>query len=60
MDPARSLAPALVSGELHFLWIYLAAPVFGALLAILGCRCIQQEGCCTAASNPEGVPCKAS
>jgi MIP family channel proteins len=30
MNPARSLAPALVSGHLHDLWIYLTAPVLGA------------------------------
>ena len=34
MNPARSLAPALVSGHLEFLWIYLSAPVLGALLAV--------------------------
>jgi aquaporin NIP len=34
MNPARSLAPALVSGHLEHLWIYIAAPVLGALLAI--------------------------
>lgn len=34
MNPARSLAPALVSGELKQVWIYLTAPVLGALSAI--------------------------
>jgi aquaporin Z len=33
MNPARSIAPALVSGELRALWIYIVAPVLGALLA---------------------------
>jgi len=32
MNPARSLGPALVSGQLHDLWIYLAAPPVGAAL----------------------------
>jgi len=32
MNPARSLAPALVSGDLSSLWLYLAGPVIGALL----------------------------
>jgi MIP family channel proteins len=32
MNPARSLGPALASGELHALWIYLTAPVAGAAL----------------------------
>jgi aquaporin NIP len=34
MNPVRSLAPALVSGHLEHLWIYLAAPILGALLAV--------------------------
>lgn len=34
MNPARSLAPAIVSGLLDGLWIYLAAPTLGALLAV--------------------------
>jgi aquaporin NIP len=33
MNPARSLAPALVSGNIHQLWIYILAPVSGAMLA---------------------------
>lgn len=35
MNPARSLAPALVSGHLEHLWIYLTAPVAGAVLGIM-------------------------
>lgn len=34
MNPARSLTPAIVSGLLEHLWIYLLAPVLGMLLAI--------------------------
>ncbi|MFN0077232.1 MAG: aquaporin [Prosthecobacter sp.] len=34
MNPARSLAPALVSGHLEHLWIYLTATVLGALAAV--------------------------
>ena len=34
MNPARSLAPALVSGHLQSLWVYLIAPTVGALLAV--------------------------
>ncbi|HXL57879.1 MAG TPA: aquaporin [Chitinophagaceae bacterium] len=35
MNPARSLAPAIVSGHTEHLWLYLAAPVLGAALSIL-------------------------
>jgi aquaporin NIP len=33
MNPARSLGPAIVSGNLDSLWLYFAAPVVGATLA---------------------------
>jgi len=36
MNPIRSLAPALVSGDLHALWLYIAAPILGASLGGLG------------------------
>lgn len=35
MNPARSLAPAVVSGDLHHLWAYITAPVGGALTAAI-------------------------
>jgi aquaporin Z len=47
MNPARSLAPAVVSQHLSSLWIYLLAPTAGALLAVLGCRFVREEGCCS-------------
>ena len=51
MNPARSLAPALVSGNLGAVWIYLVAPVLGAWLAVGGCRCVQPAGCCRAPAS---------
>ncbi len=35
LNPARSLGPALVSGELDSLWVYLTAPLLGGLLGAL-------------------------
>ena len=46
MNPARSLAPALVSMRFDSLWIYLLAPIFGACVSVFVCRCVQQPGCC--------------
>ena len=36
MNPIRSLAPALVSGDLHALWLYIVAPILGTSLGGLG------------------------
>lgn len=47
MNPARSFAPALISQHLSGLWIYLVAPIAGALLAVVGCRCVREKGCCS-------------
>ena len=38
MNPARSLAPALVSGNLQHQWIYWIAPILGAQLAMVTYR----------------------
>lgn len=48
MNPARSIAPAVVSLHFSSLWIYLIAPALGALAAVAGCRCIREDGCCAA------------
>ncbi len=41
MNPARSLAPALVSGDLHSLWIYLTAPFLGAILGVVAYQLVR-------------------
>lgn len=53
MNPVRSLAPAIVAGRLEYLWVYLTAPVAGALAAVLVCGVIHgPDGCC----RPEPAP----
>ena len=56
MNPARSLAPAVVSGDLAGLWIYLTAPPLGAALGVACCRAVHPPGCCSggAAGNNKG------
>jgi aquaporin NIP len=51
MNPARSVGPAVVSGHVESLWVYLTAPVLGAALAVAGCRGVQGAGCCVAAEG---------
>ena len=46
MNPARSIAPALLSGQTQHLWVYIIAPIAGAALAILGCRGVKDKECC--------------
>ncbi|MGH7597483.1 MAG: MIP/aquaporin family protein, partial [bacterium] len=46
MNPARSLGPALLSGNFSALWVYLTAPCIGASLAVLGCKGTRERGCC--------------
>lgn len=46
MNPVRSLAPALVSGHLEHLWLYPAATLIGALIAVPLCIGVRGRGCC--------------
>jgi aquaporin Z len=43
MNPARSLAPACVALRWQHLWIYLTAPVIGALVGVLTSRLIHSR-----------------
>jgi MIP family channel proteins len=43
MNPARSLGPAVVSGDLHALWVYLLAPVVGASVGALAYQFVRGE-----------------
>ena len=44
MNPARSIGPAFVSGDLHALWVYIAAPLVGAALGAAIYRFVRGDG----------------
>jgi aquaporin Z len=46
MNPARTLGPAIVSGQFSGIWIYMTAPLGGVALAVLSCRVMRTEGRC--------------
>jgi MIP family channel proteins len=48
MNPARSIGPALASGDLHALWLYIVAPLVGASLGALAYQFVRAE--------PSGMP----
>ena len=43
MNPARSLGPALVSGDVRALWLYVVAPLLGAALGALAYQFVRGE-----------------
>lgn len=43
MNPARSIAPAIVSGNIADLWVYIVAPIVGAVLASLTWKYMKEE-----------------
>jgi MIP family channel proteins len=51
MNPARSIGPAVVSGEFHALWLYILAPAVGAALAGLTYQFLRGEQ-----ARPAGLP----
>jgi aquaporin NIP len=43
MNPMRSLGPALISGDLHALWVYILAPLVGASIGGLAYQFVRGE-----------------
>ena len=43
MNPARSLGPGIMAGDLHSIWVYLLAPIVGAALAAITYAFIRAE-----------------
>jgi aquaporin NIP len=43
MNPMRSAGPAIVSGDLHALWIYILAPIVGASFGAVAYQFVRSE-----------------
>ncbi|QMU64946.1 MAG: MIP family channel protein [Flavobacteriaceae bacterium] len=46
MNPARSLGPNIISGNIQGLWLYMTAPILGAILAVASCKLVKDGNCC--------------
>ena len=43
MNPARSLGPAIAAGDFTSIWVYLAAPILGAVLAAVAYQVVSGQ-----------------
>lgn len=43
MNPIRSIAPAVVSGHIEHLWLYVAAPLLGAILSVFSWKVLRSS-----------------
>ncbi len=46
MNPIRSIAPALFTGNFQHLWLYIVAPILGAIFAVSSCKLVKDDNCC--------------
>jgi aquaporin Z len=46
MNPIRSVAPALFTGNFQYLWLYIVAPILGAITAVSSCKLVKDDNCC--------------
>lgn len=43
MNPVRSIAPAIVSGHLEYLWVYIFAPTTGAIFGVILWKLLKKD-----------------
>ena len=46
MNPIRSIAPAIFTGNFQHLWLYIVAPISGSIIAVFSCKLIKKDDCC--------------
>jgi len=57
INPARSLAPAVLTGSYHELWLYLVAPLVGSSLAVAAFRVMGPFQSCAKLFHATDVRC---
>lgn len=43
MNPIRSIAPAIISGHIEHLWVYIIAPIAGAILSVFSWKILRSS-----------------
>lgn len=46
MNPIRSIAPAIFTGNFQYLWLYITAPILGTITAVSSCKLVKDDNCC--------------
>ena len=46
MNPIRSIAPAIFTGNFQYIWLYITAPILGAIAAVSSCKLVKAKQCC--------------
>ncbi|MGC1206044.1 MAG: aquaporin [Flavobacteriaceae bacterium] len=46
MNAIRSITPALFTGNFQYLWLYITAPILGAIVAVSSCKLVKDDDCC--------------
>ncbi len=57
MNPIRSIAPALFTGRFQYLWLYIIAPILGAIVAVSSCKLVKDDNCCNENNNAKTQKC---
>lgn len=57
MNPIRSIAPAIFTGNFQHLWLYILAPILGAITAVSSCKLVKDDNCCNEKNDVKTQKC---